>query len=303
MKKTLLLLLCSLIIASFFSACKQPGKSALPPLRIGSITFTEHIILTEMQKLLIERNLGYKVEHIPNFAASGVLHQSMNNGEIDLCVRYLGTELTGASLQLSSYPHDPNAAYQLMRNEFSSRFRQTVFAPLGFQNTYAFALRSDDAKRLGLSNVSGLAAHAATLRLATDTTWLERETDGYQGFCRAYGFSFAATEPMEVSLLYKALRDKKTDVALAYSTDPRIKSYELTLLADDRQFFPPYDAVIVARDDTLERYAGLRTELARLSGQIDNTTMLELNYQVDELKCTPAEVAREFLLKKELIKN
>ncbi len=301
MKKTLLALLISLLLSALFSACKQPEKSELPPLRIGSITFTEHIILTEMQKLLIERNLGYKVEHIPNFAASGILHQSMVNGEIDLCARYLGTELTGTALQLSSYPHDPKSAYQLMRSEFSSRFRQTVFAPLGFQNTYVFALRSDDAKRLGLSNVSELASHAARLRLATDTTWLERETDGYQAFCRAYGFSFAAVEPMEVSLLYKALRDKKTDVALAYSTDPRINSYQLTLLADDRRFFPPYDAVIVARDATLERYAGLSTELAKLSGQIDNAKMAELNHQVDELKRTPAEVAREFLLERKLI--
>lgn len=300
MKRKFITLLCC--CALFIGGCSPDAKKEQRPLRIGSITFSEHILLAEMQKILIEQNLHYKVEHIPNFASSGVLHQSMLNGEIDISTRYLGTEMAGA-LELHSYPHDTAAALAVVRREFAARYMQTVFDPFGFQNTYAFALRREQAARLNVTVVSDLAKQAPALKLGTDTTWLERGADGYQGFIDAYGFRFGETVPMEVSLLYKALRDRQLDIALAYSTDSRLKSYDLLLLRDDRQFFPPYDAVIVVRNDALARYSGLREELAKLSGLIDNDTIVELNYQVDELKRPPAEVAREFLQQRNLLRH
>lgn len=299
-RKFVALLCCCTFICS--AGCTPTVKKEQRPLRIGSITFTEHILLAEMQKVLIEQNLNYKVEHIPNFASSAVLHQSMLNGEIDISTRYLGTEMSGA-LELPSYPHDSPAALALVRTEFASRFAQTVLDPLGFQNTYAFALRREQAERFRIATISDLHARAPAMKLGTDTTWLERSADGYRDFIRAYGFQFGEAAPMEVSLLYKALRDRQLDVALAYSTDPRLKSYDLLLLRDDRHFFPPYDAVIIVRNDALANYSGLREELNKLSGLLDNDTIVELNYQVDELKRPPREVAREFLQQRNLLNH
>ncbi|MCP6657827.1 osmoprotectant ABC transporter substrate-binding protein, partial [Klebsiella pneumoniae] len=91
-------------------------------------------------------------------------------------------------------------------------------------------------------------------KLGTDTSFLDREADGYKALTGVYGFSFGKTYPMEIGLVYKAVKDEEVDTVIAYSTDARIRSFDLKVLTDDKNFFPPYEAVIIARNDTLEQF-------------------------------------------------
>lgn len=135
------------------------------------------------------------------------------------------------------------------------------------------------------------------MRLGVDTTWMERENDGYPAFRKAYGISFGKTYPMEVALVYNAVASKKMDIVLAYSTDARLKEYELVTLEDDKHFFPPYDASPVIRKDVLEKHPELDEIIGLLIGKIDARTMVDLNYEVDVNKRNEKKVAEEYLKK------
>ena len=122
-------------------------------------------------------------------------------------------------------------------------------------------------------------------------------TDGYHGLVQAYDLHVPTIE-MNSALLYQALKNKRVDAIVGYSTDGRIKAFKLRVLDDDKNYFPPYYCAPLVRDQTLKKYPQLRTILNRLAGKLDNTTMQELNYQVDQLHKNPADVARDFLKSK-----
>lgn len=299
MRKFSIMLCMILVVSVLLTGCG--GTEKQPTIRIGSQTFSEPVILAEMMDALIEQNLGAKVEHVTNLSASFMVHQAMQNNEVDISTRYTGTEMTGV-LGLKEPIYDRKAAFDFVKQEFGKRFNQTVFAPLGFENTYALTVTKEMADKYGLKTVSDLAPYASKMKLGTDTSFIEREGDGYKALTNLYGLEFGRTYPMEVGLVYKAVRDKEMDAVIAYSTDGRLKSFGLATLTDDKHFFPPYEAVIIARNDTLEKFPGLQEELAKLSGLIDTATMTELNYLVDEKKIPAEQVARDFLKQKGLLK-
>src|SRR4029077_14538191 len=107
---------------------------------------------------------------------------------------------------------------------------------------------------------------AARMTLGVDTTWLERQSDGYPAYKQHYGITFGKTLPMEIALVYKAVASKDVDIVLAYSTDPRLKAYNLKTLKDDKQFFPPYDASPVIRNEVLAKHPELTSVISLLIG-------------------------------------
>lgn len=299
-QRTALILVIVLLLMA--TACTSQKAVVKRPLQVGMLNFSEQIIIAEMIKLLVEKQSGYSVDLVPNFPGTGMLHKAMLNKELDITVRYTGTDLSG-TLQLNDFPKDPAAAHSLLRQEFSLRFQQTVFPPLGFENTYALAVTQPTANRYQLTRTSDLLPYAAQWSLGTDNTWATRPIDGYETFSRAYGLRFRTLQAMDSNLLYNSLRDGRIDAAMVYSTDPRIKLYQLQLLTDDRQFFPPYQAVIIARNEVLTDYSKLPPVLESLTQMLDAASMAELNYQVDELKLPPRQVAHQFLVNKGLLSD
>ena len=151
------------------------------------------------------------------------------------------------------------------------------------------------AKKENLETVSDLHKIAPQLDLGVDNSWLNRKGDGYPAFTKEYGYSFGKAFPMQLGLVYQAVKSGKMDVVLAYSTDGRIKAFHLKTLKDDKNFFPPYDASPVIREDVLRKHPELDEILQSLVGKINNEAMTELNYQADVKKKEPATVAKEFL--------
>jgi osmoprotectant transport system permease protein len=277
-----------LALALAFVQARPGGRR---PVVVGSKNFTEQVVLGELIAAHLERR-GFAVERRLNLGGALLCHGALLSREIDLYPEYTGTSLT--DILKRPVASDPGAVLRTVRSDYE-RLGLRVGEPLGFENTYALSMRRSDAERLGITRISDLGAHAATLRVGLAGEFLERE-DGMPGLVRAYGFRFGpAPIEMDLGLLYQALSDGKVDLVVGSSTDGLIEALGLAVLADDRRYFPPYDAVLVSNQDSLGAHPGLAEALAALEGRIDASAMRRLNHAVDGLHRSPAEVARTFL--------
>ncbi|MBI0577388.1 osmoprotectant ABC transporter substrate-binding protein [Neobacillus cucumis] len=276
------------------------GKS--DTVNIGSQSFSEQLILSNMVKLLIEDKTDLKAKIVEGLGSTPVVHKAQTKGDIQVSIRYVGTDLSG-TLGMTSFPTDPKESFDLVSKEFEKKYKQTWMQPFGFENTYAFTVRQELADKLHLEKVSDIAPEAGKLSLGTDNAWLERPQDGYPAFEKTYGVKFGKTSPMDIGLVYKAVKNKDVDVVLAYSTDSRLKQYNLKTLTDDKKFFPSYQCATVVSDDLLKKHPDLKGVMSKLSGLIDSKTMTDLNYKADIEKKEPNEIAKEFLIEKGLIKK
>ncbi|MGE8207172.1 osmoprotectant ABC transporter substrate-binding protein [Heyndrickxia sp. NPDC080065] len=296
MKKRKWMVVFVLSMSLLISGCSLPGlrASSDKSVTIGMMNTTESQILGYIQKLMIEHYTNVKVDMVNNLGSSIVLHKAMLSGEVDLSsVRYTGTDLPGA---LGMEPvKDPKEALRIVQTEFKKRFDQTWFDSYGFANSYAFTVTKDFAEKEKIKKVSDLKPLINDLSLGVDNSWLKRKGDGYEGFVKEYGFEFGHTYPMQIGLVYKAVKSGKMDVVLAYTTDGRINAYNLEVLEDDKHFFPPYDASPLARNEVLKQHPELKDVLQKLVGKINTKKMQELNYESDGKMKEPSIVAKEFL--------
>ena len=216
------------------------------------------------------------------------------NGDASIsAARYTGTDLT-TTLNLPP-EKDPKKAFAIVKQEFEKRYDQTWFPSYGFENTYVFLVRKDTAEKYNLKKVSDLKNVADQLVAGVDTSWITRKGDGYDGFQTTYGFSFDSILPMQIGLVYNAVEAGKMDIVLGYSTDGRIASYDLVMLEDDRNFFPPYDAAPVVDNQVLKNTPGLEEALNKLGNTISTEKMQQLNYEADNNLVEPSVVAERFL--------
>ncbi|COS34094.1 ABC transporter [Streptococcus pneumoniae] len=216
-------------------------------------------------------------------------------------VRYTGTELTSV---LDAKPtKDPKKAMAESQRLFKKKYDQKYYNSLGFANTYAFMVTKETAKKYHLEKVSDLEKHKDELRLGMDTQWMNRAGDGYPAFVKDYGFKFASARPMQIGLVYDALKNKKLDVAVGYSTDGRIAAYDLKILKDDRKFFPPYDGSPLATEKVIKDNPKIDTALKKLEGKVSTKEMQKLNYEADGKGKEPAIIAEEYLKKHNYFEN
>jgi osmoprotectant transport system substrate-binding protein len=269
------------------------GGSRPRPIVVGSKNFTEQSILGELLAQHIERATGLAVERRFYLAGSYICHQAILAGRIDVYVEYTGTALT--ALLKEPPASDPARVYARVRDEYARRFGLEVLPSLGFNNTFAMVVRGDDARRLGLKTISQAAAHSSEWRLGVGYEFLERP-DGYPGLVKAYGFAFRQSPRlMDLGLIYRALREKQVDIVAGNSTDGLISALDMVALADDRGYFPPYEAVPVVRRETLQKFPTLRAALTALAGKISEEDMRRLNFAVDGERQEGRIVVRNFL--------
>jgi osmoprotectant transport system permease protein len=276
----------------YFIAGKSTGRIA-----VGSKDFTEQVILGEILAQVIEAKSGMEV--VRRFDLGGNLaHDAMIAGEIDVYVEYTGTALLAI---LKEKPMaDPQQVYQKVKDDYAKRFQLEWTEPLGFNNTFAILVRAEDAEKLGLKTVSDASKVSPQWRAGFGQDFMSR-ADGYPGVARAYGLRFKEIREMDLSLTYRALAEKQVDLIAGNSTDGLISRYGLVQLEDDRHYFPPYDAVPVARQAILQKYPELRALLKQLGGTLTVDEMRKLNYAVDGEKRQPRDVAREFLQRKDVL--
>jgi osmoprotectant transport system permease protein len=266
-------------------------------IAVGSKDFTEQVILGEILAQAIEAKTGLQV--VRRFDLGGNLaHEALIAGELDLYVEYTGTALLAI---LKSRPvTDPQAVYRRVKADYADRFKLEWTEPLGFNNTFAILVRGDDAKRLRLKTITDASKISAQWRAGFGQDFMSR-SDGYPGFAQTYGFHFQEIREMDLSLTYRALAENQVDLIAGNSTDGLISRYGFFQLEDDRHYFPPYDAVPVVRQSTLQKHPEVRSALQQLGGILTVDEMRKLNYAVDGEKRQPGEVAREFLRRKGIL--
>jgi len=261
---------------------------------VGSKHFTEQKILAEMVSQLIERDTRIKVGRRLGLQGTKVAFAALKEGSLDIYPEYTGTAL----VNILEQPYDPNQGrqdvFEYVRDKFERKWDLRFLQPLGFANTYAFAMRQEQAEDLGIEKVSDLEKYADQLQPGFDHEFTTRPE--YRRFEQVYGFSFKkAVVKLDPDLTYKSLRSGGVDVIDAFSTDGRIAAYNIRILKDDNNLFPPYDACVVVRGDALRRYPVLQKVLAKLSGLISEEDMRQMNYQMSEELKAPSAVARQFL--------
>jgi len=256
-------------------------------LVVGSKNFTESVILGELLAQKLEA-AGCKVDRRLNMGGTFVCDSAIRNGSIDAYVEYSGTALTAILKQPSM--NDRDRVNDIVRREYERR--NLRWSPsLGFNNTFAMIVRKADAQQHNLRTISDL-ARMPNIRPGFGYEFTERP-DGWTGLQRAYGLRVAtAPRTMDLGLTYKALASNEVDLIAGNSTDGLIDSLGLVVLEDDRRYFPPYDAVVVTRNDLPTPCRGA---LESLKGTIDDATMRRLNLEVDGKKRDVGEVVRELL--------
>ena len=281
----LMLLLTGLVTVG----CRSPRQSKIT---VGSKFFTEQVVLAELLAQHIEAKAGFPVIRKTNLGGSLLVHKALLAGELDLYVEYTGTALTAV---LNETPRgDSSAVYARVKQAYSERFHLEVTEPLGFENTFAMVIRGDDAKNLHLERISDITQVAPKWRAGVGYEFLERP-DGFPGWSTSYGLRFAeAPKVMDLGLIYRALVDHQVDIVAGNSTDGLIDALGLVALEDDRHYFPPYDAVPVVRQSTLEQFPQLRAVLSDLSGKLSASDMRRMNYAVDAQHQDVVAVVRAF---------
>jgi osmoprotectant transport system permease protein len=280
-----LALLCGYTVLSF------AGTGGARPIQIGSKAFTEQYILAELLAQQIETRTGATTQKLPSLGST-VAFDALASGDLDVYVDYSGT--IWATIMKRGDLSAPRARVL----EEVTRFLDAthgigVAAALGFENTYALAMRSDQARELSLSRLSELAAVSGRLEIGGDYEFFQRAE--WKSLVETYGFAFARERSMDPALMYRALAEGEVDVISAFSTDGRIAAYDLVLLDDDRGVIPPYDAIVLVSARLRREHPAVVAALARLDGAIDAATMRRMNLRVDRDGEAPAAVARAFL--------
>ena len=259
---------------------------------VGSKNFTEQVILGEILAQQIERTMHVPVERYLNLGGTLLVHEALVRGSIDLYPEYTGTAL----MAVLKRPPEKDAAAVLaeVRAAYRARWKLAWLSPLGFNDTFAMMVRGETARAENLATLSEAArAHAWRLGVGAE---FEQRADGLPGLRSAYGMRVDGNPvTMDLGLLYAALDSRKVDMIAANSTDGQAAVRDVTILDDDRHYFPPYDCAVVAREDLLARYPALRAAIEQISGKLPAATMRRLNQQVDGAHRPPAQVAREFL--------
>ena len=278
------------VVAGIFALRSENTSDSAAHVAVGSKDFTESALLAEIMAQMLEAR-GVSVER--RFELGGNLpHDALVNGTLDLYPEYTGTSYTAI---LHHAPiGDPRAVYEQTKQEYASQFKVKVSAPLGFENTFAILVRGEDARKLNLKTISDAAPHAPQWSAGFGQDFMSR-ADGYPGFSKTYGLKFAAVREMDLSLTYIALSSHQVDLIAGNSTEGRIATLDLFQLADDKHYFPPYEAVYLVRQDSLARVPALREVLAKLANAISTDEMRRLNYEIDGKKRDPKEVVKEWL--------
>lgn len=270
------------------------GRAA-GPARVGSKNFTESIILADMLQLLAQRR-GLLLTQQRAMGGSAILWQALLQGAIDVYPEYTGT-LTEELLQgvpaLRGLRALPAADADARLRAVLGARGLGMSAPMGFEDRYALAVSTSLAMRLHLASLSDLRAHPQ-LRYALSNEFMQR-TDGWPGLRGAYQLAPRSVRGLDHTLAYRALRAGAADVVDVYTTDAEIQAYHLTVLRDDRRYFPAYQAVWLYRLDAAARWPALLAAMRELAGRIPVTAMQRMNAQVQIAHRDDLSVAARFV--------
>ena len=284
---------CRRLVLPFLTALVLAGCGGGDRIVVASKNFTEQVILGEILAQHIENRMGMEVDRKLNLGGTLVAHQALLSGSVDLYPEYTGTALM-AILDLPP-ESNPQEVFDTVSKDYQQEFQVQWLPPLGFNDSFAMVIPGKIARENQLETLSDATKYPSGWTLGVGYEF-ETRPDGLPALERGYDLKWdGAPKTMDLGLIYAALEDGQVTMVSANSTDGMLSKLDVKVLEDDKHAFPPYQASVVVRDDTLAKYPELRDFLLELSGTLDEKTMQALNYQVDGEHRTAAEVAADFL--------
>lgn len=291
-KSTIALMMMTLLAVTLTGCLGLGGGSG--KITVATAVPNEAKTLGYMYKYLIENKTDVDVEVKTGFSATPPIISAMKNGEAQLATMYSG-EIFNGHFPIDESNKDPEYVLKTAQKGFAKDpWNFKWFDSHGFKNQYAIAVREEFAKKYNIDTISDLKKVSDKTTIGVDNAWLQRDVDGYGAFKDTY-FSFGDTKPMAISLVYDALKNEEVDAALIYTTDARIAKYNLKVIEDNKNFFPPYLASSVATKEMLKKYPEVEEALKLLVGEFDVKTMRRLNGKVSLHDKKPKEVAKNYL--------
>lgn len=260
---------------------------------IGGKLGSEPEILINMYKLLIENETDLTVGLKPGLGKTSFVFNALKSGSIDIYPEFTGTAIS-EFLKEEAVNNNEGDVYEQARAGMLEKFDMVMLSPMKYNNTYALAVSKEMAEEYRLENISDIKAIQESIKAGFTLEFNDRE-DGYLGIQKLYDITIDHIQTMEPKLRYQAIRSGDIQLLDAYSTDSEIRQYDLTVLTDDQQLFPPYQGAPLVRAETLEKYPELEQALNKLAGKITDDEMREMNYQVNVEGKNIERVAREFL--------
>src|SRR5690625_1215006 len=297
--KTVRTIVVGMLLAMLLVGCAG-AKGNQGSVTVGSKDFTENLILGEMISQMLEAHTELKVNRRLNLGGTDVNFRALTAGDLDVYVEYDGTAYA-FHLGMSDPITDPTTVFDDVNSMLQERQDMKFTEPLGFNNTYALAMPRRFVEEYGLQTYSDLVSVSEQFILGVEHEFLNRDHDGYPGMRNAYGFEFRDVVAMETGLKYRAIEQDEVQVINAFSTDGKLPAFDLVVLEDNKNFFPPYNAAPLVRMDKLEEHPDIEEVLNRLGGQISDEEMQQMNFLVDEEGRAETDVAREFLQEKGLL--
>lgn len=258
-------------------------------------------ILANMYKILIEENTDMTVTVKPNFGKTTFLYEALKKGDIAIYPEFTGTVTESLLKPAPQVSHDPETVYQAARDGIKKQDDLVFLKPMAYQNTYAVAVPKKIAQEYGLKTISDLKKVEGQLKAGFTLEFNDRE-DGNKGLQKVYGLDLEVST-MEPALRYQAIQSGDIQITDAYSTDAELARYDLVVLQDDKQLFPPYQGAPLMKAELLEKHPELEAILNKLAGKITADQMSQMNYQVGVEGKSANQVARDFLIQEEMIKK
>ncbi len=284
------------ISAMMLSATSCGGNNDV--IQITHKNFTEQRLLGQLLSVYLE-DKGYETK-VQELGGTMLCFNAVDKGEVDMYIEYTGT-LYGAILEQDEIL-SPEDTYNYVKTQVDEQYGITVLDSLGFNNTYVLSVTKETAEELGITTVTDLIPYSNELLIGCDLEFSNR-ADGLPGLVKAYeGLEFKDVKGMDQGLTYKAVANGDVDVNVAFSTDGRIAKFELVNLVDDKNFFPPYYAVPIMKEEFATENPEVVEALNALKDQWTDVDMQKYNLLVDEGE-DAREVATKMLKDKALIGN
>jgi osmoprotectant transport system substrate-binding protein len=268
---------------------------------VGGKAFTEQQIMTAMTVALLKAK-GFTPDRKAGMGSAAV-RSALENGQIDVYWEYTGTALAVFN-KINDKFDSADAAYKKIKEvDAAKNIVWLNMSPVN--NTYAFAMNADDAKKRGIVTMTDYAKAVKAdpkLTFASNAEFYSRP-DGLPGWQSTYGFEINRdnVKRMDTGLVYQALKDRQVDSGVVFATDGRIPAFNFVVIKDDKSYAAPYNMTPVVRKEIADKNPKLVEALNALSAKLNNETMAKLNATVDVDKKTPEEVAEAFLKQNGLI--
>lgn len=292
-KKTLVTLGSLAIIAILVITIPFVARGGQKDLVISGKLGAEPEILINMYKLLIEKDTDLTVELKPGLGKTPFLFNALKSGDIDIYPEFTGTAIS-EFMKETAVSTDRTEVYEQARDGMLSQFNMVLLNPMDYNNTYTLAVPKSIADQYNLKTISDLKPVEQQIKAGFTLEFSDRE-DGYLGIQKKYGIEFPNVATMEPKLRYGALQRGDINLVDAYSTDSELRQYELVVLEDDQELFPPYQGAPMLRQETADQYPQLVEVLNQLAGKITDDEMRQMNYDVNVEGANPEQVAAEYL--------